>query len=114
MLDFEPSMAMKYAGQEIPDYTQETLENYLIRGFAPGSFVTAMLAMDMERALYSADTLNRQMLWGIGRWIMENCPPGSWGNYDVVNDWINDVNGRRTSFAKAVEQGFMWKKLMEI
>jgi len=41
----------------------------------------------MERALTTADTGNRQMLWVIGQWIMQNAPEGSWGNYENVKAW---------------------------
>ncbi len=43
---------------QIPEHTRETLVNYLTKGWEPGGFVTAMLAMDMERAVYAADFVN--------------------------------------------------------
>ena len=91
-------------GMEVPQHTQETLEGYLLRGWEPGGFVTAMLAMDMERALATADTANRQMMWVVGRWIIEDAPPESWGSYDQVTNWCKDINGRRTKWA-------MWYEL---
>lgn len=88
-----------HMGMSIPRHTQETLEGYLIRGWEPGGFVTSMLAMDMERALATADTANRQMMWAIGKWIVENAPEDSWGNYDLVKAWCKDVDGRRSKWA---------------
>jgi len=86
-------------GMTVPGHTQETLMNYFKHGWEPGGFVTAMLAMDMERALTTADTGNRQVLWVIGSWIMNNAPAGSWGNYETVNCWIRDTDKRRTKWA---------------
>jgi len=86
-------------GMEVPRHTQETLEGYLLRGWEPGGFVTSMLALDMERALTTADTGNRQMLWVIGQWIMQNAPEGSWGNYENVKAWCKDIDGCRSKWA---------------
>lgn len=104
MFDFNSQI--EDMGMTVPRHTQETLKNYLINGWEPGGFVTSMLAMDMERALYTADTANRQMIWVIGRWILENAPDGSWGNYELVKAWCKDTDGRRTKWA-------MWNKLKE-
>lgn len=85
-------------GMSIPDHTRETLENYILRGWEPGGFVTAMLAMDMQRAIATADTANRQMMWTIGRWIMDNAPDGSWGSYPDVRAWTNDFQQCRSKW----------------
>lgn len=88
-----------WMGITLPGHTQETLEGYLLRGWEPGGFVTSMLAMDMERALTTADTANRQAIWVIGQWIMNNAPDGSWGSYELVDAWCKDINGRRAKWA---------------
>lgn len=100
-----------HMGMTVPDHTQETLEHYLLRGFEPGGFITSMLAMDMPRALGTADTANRQMMWTIGRWIIENAPAGSWGSYENVRNWIQDVDGHRTAFATKVEKDYIVRVL---
>ena len=97
----------------IPDHTQATLDNYLVRGWEPGGFVMAMLAMDMERALYTADIVNRHVMWGIGCWIIEYAPEGSWGSYETVQDWIADRDGRRSRYAKVLEQERIMQTLKE-
>ena len=85
--------------QDLPRHTQITIKNYLINGWEPGGFVTSMLALDMERALRTADVANRHYFWKIGRWILDNAPEGSWGNYDLVDAWCKDIDGRRTKWA---------------
>ena len=112
-INFGKDMHDAYMGMTIPEHTQETLDNYLINGWEPGGFVTAMLAMDMERALCTADTANRQRIWAIGRWIMDNAPYGSWGSYELVKAWCKDVDGCRTRYAKEVEQEFIMTTLKD-
>ena len=112
MIDFNNSN-LKYMGMEIPHHTRETITNYLIRGWAPGGFVESMIARDYERALYSADTANRQMFWAIAMWINECTPPASRGSYAAIEQWRDDLGGRRTEFVKSIEQDYIWKKLKE-
>ena len=97
----------------IPEHTRETLVNYLIKGWEPGGFVTAMLAMDMERAVYAADFVNGKNIQQIARWIIEYCPRSSWGDYETVNYWIEDRDKRRTRFVERVEKEAVWNLLKE-
>lgn len=114
MIGFEEAeFNLKYMGMEIPQHTRDTIENYLIRGWAPGGFVESMIARDYERALYCADTANRQMFWAIAMWINECTPVKSHGSYKAIEQWRDDLGGCRTEFVKEVEQDFIWKKLKE-
>ena len=97
----------------VPEHTQEALENYLMNGWEPGGFLSAMLAMDMERALYNADVANKKCLWEIGRWICEYAPRGSYGNYDLIKAWCRDENGARTDFTNYIEKEYIAKVLKE-
>ena len=98
---------------QIPEHTRETLVNYLTKGWEPGGFVTAMLAMDMERAVYAADFTNGPNMQQIARWIIEYCPTESWGNYDMVTQWLKDINGCRTRFVERVEKEEVWNILKD-
>ena len=103
-----------YMGMEVPDHTAETLENYLLRGWSPGGFVEAMLAHDYDRAFASADTGNRQMIWAIWKWIIDEAPPLSHGSYKATEMWRGDVDGRRTAFADPILKSAVWKKLSTV
>ena len=98
---------------QIPNHTRESLVNYLTKGWEPGGFVTAMLAMDMERAVYAADFVNGPNMQQIARWIIEYCPRESWGSYEQVTNWLNDINDRRTQFATRVEKNEVWNILKD-
>jgi hypothetical protein len=113
MLDFntQGDGYLGYMGMQIPDHAQESLSNYFLNGWEPGGFLSAMLAMDMQRAISNADTANRQVMWAIGRWITENAPEGSWGDYSQIDFWCNDVAGRRSKFAEKMHKKHVWNVL---
>ena len=111
LLNFEYDWGVRAV--PIPDYTQETLERYLVYGLRPGGFVSAMLAMDMQAALNSADFQNRKAMHSIGFWIMHNAPPGSWGSYEQIKFWTNDVGGRRSTYRDKLEKEYVWRALGE-
>ena len=113
LIDFDTDYNLKFMGMEVPMHTCESLQNYLIRGYKPGGFCESMLAKDYDRAITIADTANRQMFWAIATWIRENAPTGSWGSYDTIEDWCNDVDGLRTKYATDAEKRYIWKKLKE-
>jgi hypothetical protein len=114
LIDFdEAEDDLRYMGMEIPMHTCETLQNYLIHGYKPGGFCESMLAKDYDRAITIADTANRQRFWAIATWIRENAPIGSWGSYDTIEDWCNDIDGLRTKYATDAEKRYIWKKLKE-
>ena len=113
MIDFE-ELELKHMGMEVPGHTRDTISNYLLRGWAPGGFVESMIAKDYERALYCADTANRQMFWAIAMWINESMPAESRGSYKAIEMWRDDLTGRRSAYVKEVEQKAVWKKLKEV
>jgi hypothetical protein len=113
MIDFD-NLGLRHMGMEVPKHTQESITDYLLRGWAPGGFVGAMIAKDYERALYCADTGNRQMFWAIAMWINNNMPAESRGDYKVIEMWRDDVGGRRTAYRNEIEKQEIWKKLKEV
>ena len=113
IIDFDTDHNLKYMGMEIPLHTCETLQNYLIKGFKPGGFCESMLAKDYDRAITIADTANRQRFWAIASWIRDYAPDGSWGSYDTIENWCNDVDGLRTKYANDAEKRYIWRKLKE-
>ena len=102
---------LSFMGMEIPVHTQESITGYLIRGWKPGGFLTAMLAGDLFRAINSADPANRQMMWAIGRVIATRLPVGSWGDYDSVHNWSTDKNGIRSEYVTDLEKNYIWETL---
>ena len=113
MIDFN-NLELGHMGMEVPKHTQETITDYLLRGWAPGGFVESMIVKDYERALYSADTANRQMFWAIAMWINESMPAQSRGSYRAIEMWRDDLGGCRTTYRTELEKNAVWKKLTEV
>lgn len=113
LIDWDLTADLEYAGTVFSDDFKGSIERYLMQGLEPGGFATAMLARDFERALYSADVHNRKVFWGIAKWIAERMPPGSWGSYDNVRAWCQDLDGRRSEFITAWEKEKVWLTLVK-
>jgi hypothetical protein len=111
-MKFKPAFNQNRDGDfYLPVHLQKTMSDYIIYGLNPGGFCTAMLANDLHRAVFSADVLNRKLIYEIARWIDIECPRDSFGSYERVENWICDIDGIRTSFVKNYEKIFMWNTL---
>jgi hypothetical protein len=95
----------------IPPHTREAIENYLLRGYEPGSFVSGLLANDMFRAVGSMDHVNEKQLKHIVTWVLNVLPPASFGSWDRVREWLYDIDHRRSTFVEQVEKKIMWRTL---
>jgi hypothetical protein len=105
---------LRNMGMELSLETQEAIENYLLRGWAPGGYLESMLAHDYERAFACADTANRQTIWALQRWISESAPPQCHGSYEAVGMWRDDVGYCRTDYIREIEQAAIWRKLSTV
>lgn len=113
LVDWDLDTSMEYAGTVFSDDFKGSIERYLLHGYEPGGFATAMLARDYERALYSADVHNRKVFWGIAMWVSNRMPHGSWGSYEAVEAWCKDTDGRRSEFKDAYEKEQVWLTLVK-
>ena len=94
--------------------TQESIENYLLRDWAPGGYVESMMAHDYARAFACADTANRQTIWLLWRWISESAPPQCHGSYAAISKWRDDLGYCRTDYVRSIEQAAIWQKLSTV
>lgn len=101
-------------GMELALETQDSIEDYLLRGWAPGGHLVAMFAHDYERAFATADTANRQTIWALWRWIRDSAPALCHGSYEAIDRWRNDVDGRRTAYRQELEKKAIWDRLRTI
>ena len=68
----------------------DPLYNYLVHGYEPGSFWTAVLANDFMRAVQSSHPSNDiTALKHVVGWIRDSFPQESYGNIFIVEDWVN-------------------------
>ena len=92
---------------DVPDHAQEAIENYLMLGFHPGGFISAMLAGDLFTAAGSGDQANGPRMQTIAKWIMHSAPHGSWGSYELIEKWVKDEDGIRTNFRTQKEKEYV-------
>lgn len=82
----------------------QTLENYLMRGYPPGGFTTAVLASDLFDAVARADHWNGKEIAEIVTAVLNTCPTMAIGSYKAVEAWCADEDERRSKYAT-------WKSL---
>jgi len=73
---------------DVPKDFADTMYNYVVYGFNPGSCFTAVLANDFHRAIgssHSANTVNS--FKSLSGWITEFLPTEAHGSYQAINNW---------------------------
>ncbi len=75
---------------DVPRDFADTMANYLIYGYQPGSFFTAILANDFMQAIASSHPSNTiNSLKALAGWINEYCPKETYGSYARVERWCD-------------------------
>ena len=70
----------------VNDEWQEVMENYLLRGFEPGSFFTAVLVNDlMGAALHSHPSNRWDDIRNLCKWLNGEAPKECFGSYKAVS-----------------------------
>lgn len=71
------------------DYA-DPMYNYLVHGFAPGSFFTAVLANDFGKAIQHSHPANSILaLKVLVGWLGEVMPEMAYGSYEAVSEWMS-------------------------
>jgi hypothetical protein len=82
-------MMLSASRWSVPRDYFDPLYNYLVHGFRPGSFWTAVLANDFMRAVQSSHPSNTiDALKHTAGWIRDSFPEEAYGNRFIVEDWI--------------------------
>lgn len=77
---------------------RESLIYYLVYGFQPGSFWSAVLANDFKRAIQSSHPANTvPALKAATGWIWDSFPAVSRGSPEAVNRWLAMTEEERRS-----------------
>jgi hypothetical protein len=78
------------ADWEVPKDYFDPIYNYLIHGFEPGSFFSAVLANDFYRAIQHSHPANTiPALKKLTGWIQSTMGHGVfWGSKEVVQNWL--------------------------
>jgi hypothetical protein len=95
-------------GNELLD---QSLENYLMHGFEPGGFLTAVLCNNLYLAVGRADHWNKQNLPRIVNEVFHKVPEIAVHSREAIRDWCMDVDGRRSEYVRAKEKEYNWRAL---
>lgn len=80
--------AVRCFGQSVPEYMVEGLERYIFDGVIPDSFLCAVLKNDLVAAASRADLENMRSLVAWAAVLYNVLPPGSWGNFEAIENWV--------------------------
>ena len=72
----------------IPPALLEGLVRYRDNRIATGGFLRAVLANDLNGAIFRADDESLGAIPSLVRWIREELPIESWGTVERVNLWL--------------------------
>jgi hypothetical protein len=68
----------------------EPLHNYLVHGFEPGSFWSAVLANDFMRAVQHSHPSNDiPALKNTVGWILDSWPKAAYGDCSTIQTWVD-------------------------
>lgn len=99
---------------EVPQEYCQPVRDYLVNGWDPGSFYTAVLANDFMSAVIRSHPGNQiDTLKSLAGWILNVMPDAAWGSLDQVRTWLNmSDEDRRTVLEQAqliyTTQDEMW------
>lgn len=92
-------MASSAEPWSVPREYFEPLYRYLVNGFEPGSFWTAVLANDFMTAIQHSHPLNEvEALKRAANWIQNSWPRRSWGSWSMVGEWLDLSDDERRTF----------------
>ena len=87
--------------------------NYLVHGFSPGSFFTALLANDAMGAIQSSHPGNTiPALKNLTGWMGECCPYVARGSYENVRAWLEFTVEKRQDILE--QHGLVFNKDQEL
>lgn len=88
-----------FADWKVPKDYADPMYNYLVHGFEPGSFFTAVLANDFCGAVQRSHPANTiEALKHLVGWMRDNVPVKAMGSYQAVKDWTSlDQEQRRAT-----------------
>jgi hypothetical protein len=97
----------------VPQEYFEPISNYLVHGFEPGSFYTALLANDFFGAMRSSHPSNSvPELKHLTSWIESSIPFEAFGSYQKVTDWLRLTADQRR--ALLVKRGLVYTEEEEV
>jgi len=73
----------------LTDNCKSAMFNYLLHGWEPGGFLTAVLTNDLYRAALVCDFENAKNLTFVARWVYHSLPRICYGDQARMNEWCS-------------------------
>lgn len=74
-----------------PHDIRQCIQDYVTKGWEPGSFVQYVLANNLTGAWCCADDNNRYYLPHIVAWMYQHIPAQAWGSAERVGQWLASI-----------------------
>lgn len=74
---------------------RDAIFNYLVYGYEPGGFLTAVLCNDLYRAATVCDFENAKRLTEVARFVIQALPGACYGNREIMAEWMAKTNEER-------------------
>jgi hypothetical protein len=85
-----------FSNWDVPREFADTMANYLIYGYQPGSCFTAVLSNDFIGAMRSSHPANSiEAFKALAGWIWDCCPKEAYGSYAQVESWCDITSAMR-------------------
>lgn len=91
----------------------EALDNYLIRGYAPGRFLESVLTNDLISAVNTADYENKKYLVDLVLFIQHNITHAAYGDKATYNAWRTNENNIRVAYIESFTKRALWENLTQ-
>lgn len=86
----------------VPSHTRDSIYTYLVNGWEPGGFLTAVLLNDLYAATSRADSENVKNLASIAKYVYQTLPPICYGTKENIAAWCKmDDDARRDILVQA-------------
>ena len=72
----------------LPEHMQSGAEDYVERGYKPGSFLRAVLENNFVEAFGHADATNLAHMRAWAQWLWSEAPSSCWGSMAKVGAWM--------------------------
>lgn len=85
----------------VPEHMHDGIVLYLLHGYQPGSFMTAVLENDLKEACMRADDENRRAIYQHVAFLYNYAPSNAWGSPARVADYMQDMQAKRAAAESA-------------
>ena len=76
---------------------KESIDAFVLHGYQPGGFLTAVMSNDLKEAISRGDESALDNLPHIVSYLYNDVPSGAWGSAENVRKWAGRIHARATA-----------------